>query len=161
MGSAKTKRRPEVAVETPINPQFQHPIVKTRAKYFLTLLLIVASIVLLYGHSLWNPLVFDDLDFFVESTLSRLGSSLFHLDLRWFSYASFGWTYNFFGQDWFWYRLGNLGLHALTSILLFLFFSRLLRATLPLQPDAPQRWLVFLAVMLLRCTRLLFIAWPI
>ena len=40
----------------------------TRANFFLGLFLL-AAIVLLYGHSLWNPLVFDDKPFFDETTL--------------------------------------------------------------------------------------------
>lgn len=114
-------------------------------------LLLIAATALLYGHSLWNPLVFDDKPFFIETLLKQYGSSVFHFDPRWFSYATFGWTYNFFGLNWFWYRLGNLGLHALTSVLLFAFFYRLLAATSQPQRSAaqqiPYRWPAFLAAL--------------
>lgn len=110
-------------------------------------LFLFASTVLLYGHSLWNPLVFDDKPFFVEDFLRQYGTSLFHLDLRWFSYASFGWTYDLFGMDWFWYRAGNLVLHALNSVLLFVFFQRLLTVTA--QDTTPQtHWPAFFAALI-------------
>ncbi len=117
------------------------------ARFYLVLLVI--AIPLLYGHSLRYPLVFDDLPFFVDPLLRQLGSSSFHLDLRWLLYASFGWTYNLFGQDWFWYRLVNVALHSVTTILLFIFFSRVLDAVLPKQGIAPQpRWLPFFAALI-------------
>lgn len=112
-------------------------------------MLLLAAIVLLYGHSLWNPLVFDDKPFLTAPILEQYGRSLFHLDLRWFSYASFGWTYRLFGLDWFWYRIGNLGLHALNSIFLFLFFSRLLAAMeQPMDTSAKVRWPACLAALI-------------
>ncbi len=144
MGSAK-KKRPAAAADKPA-PDHQHRPVTSRTNYYLAFLLVIAT-ALLYGHSLWNPLVFDDLHVFVDANLKRLGSSLFHLDLRWFSYASFGWTYNLFGLDWFWYRLGNLALHALTGILLFVFFSRLLDATQPQDAVARPHWPAFFAAL--------------
>lgn len=116
---------------------------------FLPILLLIAAIALLYGHSLWNPLVFDDKPFFTEATLQHYGTSLFHLDLRWFSYASFGWTYDLFGLNWFWYRIGNLVLHALTSILLYIFFLRLLAATVQTARSEPHSpWPAFFAALI-------------
>ena len=110
-------------------------------------LLLIAATALLYWHSLSNPIVFDDKPFFNAATLKQYGSSLFHFDLRWLSYASFGWTYDLFGLDWFWYRAGNLGLHALTSIVLFIFFSRLLAITMPSSTPVPQ-WPAFFAALI-------------
>ncbi|MCE5182090.1 MAG: tetratricopeptide repeat protein [Betaproteobacteria bacterium] len=117
-----------------------------RTHLFPTLLLIVATI-LLYGHSLWNPLVFDDANILNEAALKQYATS-FELGQRWLSYRSFGLTYSLFGTDWFWYRLGNLGLHALTAVLLFTFFYRLLVAVLPQQDSAlPHRWLAFFGAL--------------
>ena len=114
-------------------------------------LLLVTATALLYGRSLWNPLVFDDKPFFIEVMLKQYGSSIFHFDLRWFSYVTFGWTYNLFGLNWFWYRLGNLGLHALTAVLLFAFFYRLLTAISQPQRSAAEqnqlRWTAFFAAL--------------
>ena len=121
---------------------------KTALRSSLALLLL-AAIALLYGHSLWNPLVFDDKPFFTQTTLHGYGTSLFQLDLRWFSYASFGWTYELFGQNWVWYRIGNLALHAAGCVLLFLFLLRLLNAVLPQSQDATQsHWLAFFAALI-------------
>ncbi len=112
-------------------------------------LLLLAVIALLYGHSLWNPLVFDDKPFFTQTVLHQYGTSLFHLDLRWLSYASFGWTYELFGQNWLWYRIGNLALHATSCILLFLFLYRLLNAVLPQSQDtAHSYWLAFFGALI-------------
>ncbi|MDH4284117.1 MAG: tetratricopeptide repeat protein [Gallionellaceae bacterium] len=112
-------------------------------------LILMAAIVLLYGYSLWNPLVFDDKPFFTEATLKNYGTSLFRFDFRWFSYASFGWTYDLFGLNWFWYRAGNLALHALTCIILFVFFQRLMASTVQsAQPGLQSSWPAFFAVII-------------
>lgn len=118
------------------------------APSFAPILLLVAAVALLYGHSLWNPLVFDDKPFFTEATLRQYGTSLFHLDLRWFSYASFGWAYDLFGMDWFWYRAVNLILHALTSVLLFVFFRRLLVASGQDNAAKLSHWPAFFAALI-------------
>ncbi len=126
-----------------------HISVHDRKASILPTMLLVAAIALLYAHSLWNPLVFDDKPLFTEAFLKQYGSSLFHFDLRWFSYASFGWTYDLFGLSWFWYRIGNLVLHTLTSILLFIFFQRLLAATIQssrLELQSP--WPAFFAALI-------------
>lgn len=112
-------------------------------------LLLIAATFLLYGHSLWNPLVFDDKPFFIEATLKEYGASAFNFGTRWLSYASFGWTYNLFGFDWFWYRAGNLGLHALTAVLLFTFFYRLLMVAVQTHDPAFQpRPVAFFAALI-------------
>lgn len=114
---------------------------------FLALLLVIATI-LLYAHSLWNPLVFDDGNILNPHDLKQLGDLPFHFAPRWLYLASFSWTYQLFGLDWFWYRVGTLGLHALTVVLLFTFFYRLLKAVLPQQDAAlPHRWLAFFGAL--------------
>lgn len=120
---------------------------KNVATHLLLALLLIAATVLLYGHALWNPLVFDDANILNEPALKQYANSL-EFGSRWLSYGSFGWTYSLFGTDWFWYRLGNLGLHALTVTLLFTFFHRLLFAVLPQQDAAlPHRWLAFFGAL--------------
>jgi tetratricopeptide (TPR) repeat protein len=115
---------------------------------FLFGLLLFAITVILYSQSLSNPLVFDDLPVFVEETLKWYGTSVFKLDLRWFAYASFGWTYDLFGMNLFWYRAGNLVLHAATSILLFVFFRRLLSlAAQPQEAEQQTHWPAFCAAL--------------
>jgi len=88
--------------------------------------LIFAAVSLLYGQGLHYPLVFDDVPFFTETNLHNYGTSLFHFNLRWFSYATFGWTYEVFGMDIPALRWGNILLHGLTSSLLFMFFLRVI-----------------------------------
>ena len=147
MGSAKKKKRLAAAADKPASShQQQATATSSPGIYYPALLLIIAT-ALLYGHSLWNPLVFDDMLFFVDANLERWDTSFLHLDLRWFPYASFGWTYKLVGTDWFWYRLGNLALHAFTCVLLFLFFSRLLSLTYPQTTASQSRWSAFFAAL--------------
>jgi protein O-mannosyl-transferase len=91
---------------------------------------LVASALALYWGSLRNPLVFDDAQL-TERFLRAYGTSGFKLNLRWLSYATFGWTYEAFGSDWFWYRAGNVLLHAAAASVLFLFLKRLFAVTVP------------------------------
>lgn len=72
-----------------------------------------------------NPLVFDDLPFFSNS-ISHFATSSFHFDLRWFPYATLGWTWAFFVDSPAAYRLGNVFLHATNGVLLFYFLRQLL-----------------------------------
>jgi tetratricopeptide (TPR) repeat protein len=88
--------------------------------------------------------VFDDGQL-TRQFLRGYGSSGFKLDGRWFSYASFGWTFNLFGRDWFWLRLGNVLLHAATAAALFALLSRLFDAVL--QPRPVHRWYAFLSAL--------------
>jgi tetratricopeptide (TPR) repeat protein len=147
---------PLAAYSTPTMTERMRAFVANRdAMISLALaLLLIAATALLYGRSLQNPLIFDDKPFFVETTLKQYGASIFQFNLRWFSSASFGWTYNLFGLNWFWFRLGNVGLHALTAILLFAFFYRLLvivsqpQHSVPLADKNHLRWLAFFAALI-------------
>jgi Tfp pilus assembly protein PilF len=96
--------------------------------------LFVAACALYWG-TLRNPPVFDDVQL-SERFLRTYGSSLFNLDLRWLSYATFGWTFDVVGRDWTWYRLGNVLLHAASASVLFLFLARLFAVAIPV--PAPQ-----------------------
>ena len=113
---------------------------------------LLAAVGLLYMGFLWNPAVFDDLGFFDGKTPQAYGHSVFHFDLRWFAYASLGWTANWFGQDLIGFRLGNMALHAATSVALFLFLRRLFDAVLPRQHAVAQTlshtWLAFFGALL-------------
>ena len=100
-----------------------HPQVRM-GMVFISLLFIAVSV--LYGHSVHYPFVFDDVPFFTEANLHQYGTSIFHFDLRWLAYASFGWTYALFGMDIAPLRWGNILLHALTASLMFLFFQRMI-----------------------------------
>lgn len=95
----------------------------------LLILVLCAAVALLYGHSTHYPFVFDDRPFFTDSNLRHYGESLFHFDLRWFAYASLGWTYQIFGMDIPALRWGNILLHGITASVLYVFFTRLLQLT--------------------------------
>jgi hypothetical protein len=101
----------------------------------LSVLLLCGAVALLYGHSSHYPFVFDDRPFFTEINLRHYGESLFHFDLRWFAYASFGWTYQLYGMDIPALRWGNILLHGLTAGVLFVLFARLLQLT-AVAPDS-------------------------
>ncbi|MBI4195971.1 MAG: tetratricopeptide repeat protein [Betaproteobacteria bacterium] len=89
----------------------------------------------LYWGALRNPPVFDD-RLLNDDFLGFYGASWFKLDLRWIPYATFGWTYDVFGKNWFWLRLGNVLLHAATSVALFHFLARLFAVTLAMPERA-------------------------
>jgi hypothetical protein len=105
-----------------------------RAVWVIPGLAVIA--IALYSESLHNPPVFDD-SLLSEGFLRTYGTALFRFDLRWLSYASFGWTFEAVGRDWFWHRLVNVLLHAGVASMLFLFLSRLFTVLVP--APAPQR----------------------
>jgi Tfp pilus assembly protein PilF len=114
---------------------------------------IFAAGLAVYWGALRNPLVFDD-RVLREDLLRHYASSWFQLDLRWISYASFGWIYQVFGKDWFWQRLTNVLLHGTAAAMLFLFLARLFELTAPRNdPANPRvgpdpRWLAFFGAAL-------------
>jgi len=114
--------------------------------------LIVAA---LYWRSLDYPLQFDDIGFFSsEGHLQALAASAFEFQRRWFSYATFGWTYELFGHRPAAYRLGNIAIHALTALALYAFLARLFGivlskngdSTLPYEPKV--RWLALFSALI-------------
>ena len=96
---------------------------KSRSSFFqpcFQIALLLLAVMALYGGSLRAPFVFDDLNFFESpATIANYGHTYFSFDLRWLSFATFGWTVNWFGLDIFWLRLGNVLLHAANAITLF------------------------------------------
>lgn len=105
----------------------------------------------LYGKFLWNPLVFDDFNFFDGKTDRHFAASMFHFDFRWFAYASLGWTEKLFGSLLIWLRMGNLLLHFAVALSLFLFLRRLFHIVLKDEfrsNTLSNDWLAFLAALL-------------
>lgn len=91
---------------------------------WIPLLLLVLAITALYGQFLWNPIVFDDLYFFMVDNEGNQPVSNYHfalLELRSLPYATLAWTKDWFGLDLIGFRMGNLVLHA--AVVLALFFS--------------------------------------
>ena len=94
---------------------------QSRVGYVLLLLLAVAG---LYGQFLWNPIVFDDLPFFMVDNADHqpVDDYRFALfELRSLPYATLTWGKALFGLDMLHFRIENLLLHAAVSIAIFCF----------------------------------------
>ncbi len=93
---------------------------------------LVLMVVALYGQFLWNPLVFDDIPFFMTNDSGEQKISLYQfkwLELRSLPFATFAWTHAFFGLDLSSFRLGNLLLHAGTVLALYYFLAAVFQFT--------------------------------
>jgi protein O-mannosyl-transferase len=102
-----------------------------RGRLYLQVTLLLLAILALYAGSLYAPFVFDDRDFFESpQTIAKFGHTYLSFDLRWLSYATFGWTVSWFGLDIFWLRLSNVMLHAANAITLLFLLRRLFQVTL-------------------------------
>ena len=76
---------------------------------------LVGAVVALYGQFLWNPIVFDDMYFFLVDANGHMPvmDIQYHpYELRSLPYASLAWTLSLFGNSLIYYRWGNLLLHA-------------------------------------------------
>ncbi len=96
-------------------------------------LLLVVVVFALYGQFLWNPIVFDDLYFFMLDNEGNQPVSSYHfelLQLRSLPYASLAWTKAWFGLDLINFRIGNLLLHAGVVLALFFFLTSLFTAVI-------------------------------
>jgi hypothetical protein len=123
-----------------------------------SLILVIALIVFaIYGQFLWNPIVFDDNNFFDRNIHLNYLDTFFKFEFRWLPYASLEWTRVFLGDEMIWYRLGNLALHILVSVALFLFLYRLFETVLPKKQSLVQSigegalsslWLAFFAALI-------------
>jgi len=141
-----------ISIKRPIRLQLHSD--STLIPIFLLLLFPV----LLYGKFLWNPVVFDDLDFFNGTIHAEYLGKLFSLKLRWLPYASFEWTRVLLGLDLIWFHLGNLALHIANTIALFLLLRRLFEIVIPQEkaiannPNTiatlPLSWLAFFCALI-------------
>ncbi len=121
-------------------------------KTIFSLLVLCLSIALLYGQFLWNPVVFDDIYFFDGSVHDQYLGKVFSFDLRWLPYATLEWTHALLGLDLIWFRLGNLALHLVTTVTLFLFLRRLFERVLPCHDESnvtlSPHWLAFFGALI-------------
>ncbi|MEI7456091.1 MAG: tetratricopeptide repeat protein [Nitrosomonadales bacterium] len=104
-------------------------------KMTLWLLLAGALIAALYGQYLHNPIVFDDLYFFMldnegHSAIEKFSSPALW-DLRALPYATLAWNAALFGFDLLPFRIENLLLHWAVVAAMGLFVLNLYRAALP------------------------------
>jgi len=104
---------------------------------------------LLYGAFPSNPLVFDDIYFFLAGAPEKYVAQGFQLLPRWWAYYSLGLTFVHIGQELIWLRLGNLALHIATTITLYVFVRRLLTDLDDnLKTGISADWAAFLAALL-------------
>jgi len=96
---------------------------------------LLLSVFATYATTLDAPLTFDDLNFFSTQVASR-HYEFFSLSPRWLSHASLSWTVSQFGMDMHLLRFGNILLHAINSILLYVLLRRLFHAVLLADRDA-------------------------
>ena len=103
------------------------------------ILSLFAAVCLVYLPFLGNPFIFDDLNFFTGDVPQHYAHALFQFDMRWLPYASLGWTYAIFSAVYtHFYHLGNLLLHAATSIALFYLLRQLTAAAIPDSKSVPS-----------------------
>ena len=111
-----------------VNPtnRIKRDVIKHQNK--LLCLLLLASVIALYAGFLSNPLVFDDLYYFMLDDEGNQRVSTFHFELfqiRSLPYATLAWTKAWFGLDLINFRIGNLLLHAGVVLALFFFLATL------------------------------------
>lgn len=150
---AKRHRQPQRTTQPAPPPPAAPPIPRIGPSVILVVWVFIGVALAFYWGALRNPPVFDD-RLLRDDFLRFYGASWFRFDLRWFAYATFGWTYDIVGKDWFWYRLGNVLLHTTTAIALFLFLARLFEITLPAAAGTTcaeglnSRWIAFFGALL-------------
>jgi hypothetical protein len=108
-----------------------NPVIKALRKAFPFVLIIVA-VAALYGQFLNNPIVFDDIYFFVLDKTGAQAVSDYHLqwlERRSLPNTTLAWTKAWFGLDMSNFRAGNLIAHALVSCVLYGFLAALFTAT--------------------------------
>ena len=97
------------------------------------ILLLLSATALLYGQFLWNPIVFDDMPFFMVDKAGNQPVSAYHFawfELRSLPYATLAWGKAAFGLDMLHFRIENMLLHAAVALALFFFLARLFDAIL-------------------------------
>lgn len=104
---------------------------------------------LLYGGFLYNPIVFDDIYFFLAGAPEKYVAQGFQFLPRWWAYYSLGLTFVHIGPELIWLRLGNLALHIATAITLYVFIHRLLDdLDGHSRPGMRTEWVAFFAALL-------------
>lgn len=105
--------------------------------YLLLAGLLVLAVIALYGQSIYNPLMFDDLNQLnSERIFTQYGGNLSIFQVRWVSYGTFALTHKLLGESWVWFRVSNILLHMGTVLAIFWFYRTLYLAV---SRDATQR----------------------
>lgn len=114
---------------------------QTRLRNVGIAFLIVAVVAALYGPFLRNPIVFDDIGFFLRNSAGEQPVSAYHFDwlqLRSLPYATLAWTKAWLGLDLIYFRIVNLLLHAAVCCALYFFLVALWGALYPRADEAPD-----------------------
>src|SRR3990167_9534605 len=88
--------------------------------------ILVGLVAALYGQFLSNPIVLDDIPFFVMDGRGNQPVSGYHyslFELRSLPYATLAWSKAAFGLSLHYFRIENLLLHALVVVALFFFLK--------------------------------------
>ena len=113
---------------------------------------LVATLVLLaavlYLAGLGFPLVFADFALLTESQLRAYARELPAFGTAWLPQATFGWTAALVGTEWFWHRALNFALHALTVLVAFALFCRIVPAAVGGESRIASGWVAFAAAAL-------------
>jgi hypothetical protein len=119
--------------------------------------LLFLAVALVYGWFLDNPLVFDDLQFFVPGSKAFPNLAAFDpLQIRWLPYASLAWSYDLSGGSTVWLRIEALLLHAAVGGALFYLIVELYRQV-PGSNEPNGQFVTRLAF----CSALLFVLHPV
>lgn len=117
-------------------------------------ILLVLFTALLYGLFLNNPIVFDDMPFFLFSgEIQPYFAEFAPWRLRWLPYATLAWSVNILGLSMTWLRVESLVLHCAVGIALF-FFIQILYGQITTgyeidrQNGLPLVWAAFFSALL-------------
>lgn len=95
------------------------------------MLLLALAVGLVYLPFLGSPFIFDDIPFF-NAGAQYYASAPFHFDLRWFSYATLGWSITIFSDVVpHFFHLGNALIHFGSVVVLFLLLRDVIGIILP------------------------------
>jgi protein O-mannosyl-transferase len=124
-------------------PIFKKPI-------YITLIFI--AVAMIYGEFLHNPVVFDDLQFFIFKQSLHHFQEFHPLEIRWLPYFTIAKTAQVLGLELIWFRLEGLLLHAMVGIALFLFLDRLFGVVLEQEEKSstaiPGVWMAFFGALI-------------
>ncbi len=130
------------------------PLAGIRHRGYAALLFVAAALV--YGWFLDNPLVFDDLQFFVPGSAAFPSLAAFDpLQIRWLPYASLKWSFDVSGGSMVWLRIEAMLLHAAVGGALFYLIVELCRRVSG-SNERDERLVAGLAF----CSALLFVLHP-
>lgn len=115
----------------------------------ISLALIFLLPFLLYGNFISNPIVFDDIDFFLKGTPEKLIDYGLQYYPRWWVHYTLSLQFFHIGPEISGLRLGNLLLHVASGWVLFLLLSRLISDLDPPKPGLLKpEWMALLASLL-------------